>query len=285
MTILIYIHLDKKCSFEPSEVKVPSNVLFTEKRYDIGLFEFSMVDAEFELINTAKRHGTYQYFILMSAQCYPIVPVGDIYKYLLDRYPEPFIEIVAPTEHNYVRKNFKHVYILKRFKLKTYDFLKKHFSFKAYRVLRYIPGGFVFAISMVKELFTKSPKARLEKMGYPPYCGSQWWILPDGIIEQELKEYENKKLCRIVDDTFSCDETFFQTTIMKYAATNGIIVDNDKNFMNRRWFYIFDGGHPITLTNSHFEQIVASNMLFARKFDMKTEGQILDLLDEKFHSR
>lgn len=276
----IFIHLDKKSPFEPSDIQCFANVVFTEQRYDVGLFEFSMVEAEFELIRTAKLHGTYQYFILMSGQCYPICSIDSIYRYLLERYPEPFIEIVAPTETNYVKKNFKHVYILKRFKLQTYDLLKRNFSYKTYRLLRYIPGGLVLAISLIKELFCKSPIARLRKMNYPSYCGSQWWILPDVIVDRVSKEYENKEFCKIVRDTFSCDETFFQTAIMTNGESSGITIDDQNNYMNRRWFYIFDHGHPITLTKEYYEEIISSGMLFARKFDITVDSEILDLIDK-----
>ncbi|MBO5702774.1 MAG: hypothetical protein J6S71_10075 [Clostridia bacterium] len=275
----VYVHLDKKCNFEPQDIDSPTKVTFTDKRYDVGLFEFSMVDAEFELINTAKRNGDYKYFILMSGQCYPLDRIDRIVSYLDAHYPEPFIEIIAPTEHNYVKKNFKHVYILKRFKLKTYDFLKKHFSFKGYRVLRYIPGGFVFAVSTLKELFVKSPKRRLEKMGYSVYCGSQWWILPDHIIEKAESAYNDKAFCKAVSDTFSCDETFFQTVIMNHQKECGVELDSDNNFVNRKWFYIFDGGHPITLTKSQADQIKESGMLFARKFDIDVDSKVLDEID------
>jgi hypothetical protein len=274
----IFVHVDKKCSFLPSDIEHDENVHFVEKRYDVGLFEFSMVDAEIELIRTAKKHGNYHYFVLMSGQCYPLFKMDDIYAYLKSGYPEPYIEIVAPTSEHYVRRNFRHVYCLKRFKLRSYAFLKKHFSYKAFRCLRYIPGGFVFAVSRIKEWFCKSPKARLQRMGYPMYCGSQWWILPDTVIDNVLIEYDNKKFCKAVYDTFSCDETFFQTTIMKHAADNGIVLDDNGNFMNRRWFFIFDGGHPIILKKDHYQQIMSSGMLFARKFEMEADD-VLDMID------
>lgn len=274
----IFVHLDRKSSIQSSDIHVP-NVFFTKKRHDVGLFEFSMVDAEMELIQTARSHGHYDYYILMSGQCYPIKRIDNIYDYLCKKYPEPFIEIVAPTEHNYVRKNFAHVYVMKRFKLKTYAFLKKHFSYKAYRVLRYVPGGFVFAVSLIKELFVRSPKTRLDRINYPTYCGSQWWILPDRIIDRTIEFYQNKHFCKIVYDTFSCDETFFQTAIMAEKERNGIVVDDQGNYMNRRWFYIFGEGHPFTLTQKDYDQIISSEMLFARKFDTDIDARILDSLD------
>lgn len=274
----VFIHIDKKSSISPENIKA-SNVYFTSRRYDIELFEFSMVDAEMELLRRAKQQGTYGYYILMSGQCYPLMGIGKMYNYLCSHYPEPFIEIVAPTEKNYVKTNFRHVYMLKRFKLRTYAFLKRHFSYKMYRILRYIPGGFVFLVSGIKELFVKSPKTRLSRKGWPSYCGSQWWILPDPVIDRALELYRNEEFCRIVSDCFSCDETFFQTAMMIQQEENGITLDEQGNFMNRKWFFIFDHGHPIILTKEHHAQIQSSGMLFARKFDTKTDTEILDILD------
>lgn len=276
----VFVHLDKKANWEPDEVNF-SGVTFTEKRYDVSLFDFSMVNAEKELIATAKKHGDYNYFILMSGQCYPIVRIDEIYNYLCTHYPEPMIEIVAPKEDNYVKVNFEHVYILKRFKLKTYAFLKKHFSYKGYRILRYIPGGFTLLVSTIKEIFVASPKKRLKKRNQPMYCGSQWWILPDKVMDNVLPFFDDEEYCKIVSDTFSCDETFFQTAIMAHQDKNGIKTDADGNFMNRRWFYIFDGGHPILLNSDYLHQITNSGMLFARKFDTDFDDKILDQIDQK----
>ena len=275
----VYIHLDQKADWTPEEWTLP-HVVFTPHRYDVGLFEFSMVQAQEELIRTARAHGTYGYYIMMSGQCYPLMDAETLYHKICSSYPEPMIEIVAPTPTNYVTVNFKHVYILKRFKLRTYDFLKKHFSYKMYRLLRYIPGGFVWAVSAVKEWFVTSPRKRLLACGRPMYCGSQWWILPDRVIENVMPYFEDRAFCSIVYDTFSCDETFFQTAIMDKQEENGIVLDDDGNFMNRRWFFIFDGGHPVRLTKEHLGEMRESRMFFARKFDMGIDREVLDLLDD-----
>ena len=280
----IFVHLDTKADFLPEDIDAP-NVFFTDKRFDVGLFEYSMVQAEKELLDTARSHGSYSYFILMSGQCYPLADANYIYDYLCKRYPEPMIEIVAPKEDNYVKVNYEHVYILKRFKLKTYDFLKKHFSYKGYRILRYIPGGFTFAVSCIKELFVTSPKKRLQKLGLPMYCGSQWWILPDKVIDNVMPFFEDERFCKIVYDTFSCDESFFQTAIMANKDKNGITLDDNGNYMNRRWYYIFNGGHPILLNAEHIPEMLSSNMLFARKFDANVDSVALDLLDSKIGSQ
>jgi len=280
----IFIHVDKKAPFSPDELDIPENVFFVPKRHDACLFEFSLVEAEFELIRAAKKQDSYKYFVLVSGQCYPLQNMEKIHNFLEESYPKPFIDIIAPTETNYVKKVFQHVYILKRFKLKTYAFLKKHFSFRMYRVLRYIPGGFVFLISTIKELFCKSPNARLKEMGYLNCCGAQWWMLPDNIIDLMLQERRNEPFCRAISDAFGCDETFFQTAIMKHKEECGIELDEQGNYLERRWFHVFDGGHPIILTKEHYDQLIHSEMLFARKFDVNVDQVILDMLDKNMES-
>ena len=274
----IFVHLDKKASFS-KDALADTGVIFTENQLDVGLFEFSMVEAEKELIHTAKNHGKYDYFVLLSGQCYPLVSMESLVKTLQEQYPKPLIEIVAPTQTNYVKKNFRHVTAMKRFKLQTYAFLKKHFSYKGYRALRYIPGGFTWVMSGIKELFVGSPKARLDKMGIATYCGSQWWILPDTVIDRMEKFFTDKAFCRIVSDCFSSDETFFQTAIMAQQEENGVCLDENGNYMQGQWFFIFDGGHPILLNQEYFAQITQSGMLFARKFDTDYDTQILDSID------
>lgn len=275
----IFIHLDAKCEFSPSDIHAP-NAVFTEKRYDVGLFEFSMVDAQMELIRTARLHGNYSYYLLMSGQCYPVWKIEDIYDFLCAKYPYPFIEIITPGKEPRFRKIFKHSYLLKRFKLESYSLLKKRFPAAVFSVLRYIPGGFVQLVSQCQELFLRSPEHRLQQMGIQPFFGPQWWALPDTVMDHIQNMYQNKKYVKAISDCFSCDETFFQTAIMMEKELAGIVLNEEGRWRSFLWFQIFDGGHPTILTSQEYDRILASEKPFARKFDMGTDTHILDLLDQ-----
>ena len=283
----IFIHIDKKCTFDKNAILDDTNsknVIFTKNRYSVGLYQFSMVEAEKELIRTAAEHGDYQYFVLLSGQCYPIKSIDYICNFLEKSYPKPFIEIISQKDGNYVKENFKEVYINKKFKLKTYDFLKKHFSYKGYRVLRFVPGGIAKLNSCIKQLAAGSPQKRLAKMGIEGYCGSQWWILPDTAIEHMLKMLDDKRFCSVISDVYSCDETFFQTSIMMNSAEFGIELDKDNNYRNKMWYFVFNNGsHPFVLTEKDFNMLISSDMLFARKFDADSDRKILDMLDSEVH--
>lgn len=240
-----------------------------------------MVEAELELINLAKSKGGYDYYVMLSGQCYPVCGVSAIVSMLEKRYPEPFIEIVSPKKDNYVRVNYSRVYINKRFILKSYGFLKKHLPYKLFRALRFIPGGIARINSLCKELVCKSPVKRLEKMGMTGYCGSQWWILPDKVIDAIASVAEDASYRSVMRDVYSCDESFFQTAVMAGSAADMISPDDNGDFRNSVWFFDFvDGSHPRLLIKDDYDRIVSSGKLFARKFDMEADGEILDLLDK-----
>ena len=275
----VFIHLDKKCTFTPESVN--ERAVFTEKRFDIGLYEFAMVEAELELIKTAKKHGNYGYYVVISAQCMPTRKIEEICSFFEEKYPEPFIEIVSQKPDNYVRINYSRVYINKRFIMKSYGFLKKKFPYKVFRLLRYIPGGIARLNSGIKELFVKSPKKRLEKMGITGYCGSQWWALPDKIADEMCRLGNDKAFCSAISDVYSCDESFFQTAVMATDSRELVTLDENGDFRNSLWFYDFvDGSHPRFLTSEDFEAIKASGKLFARKVDTDVDEKIFELLEK-----
>ena len=274
----IYVHLDKKSSLSPADFQ-SSDVQFTEERIDISLFDFSMVDAEVELLRTASSRGKYGYYILLSGQDYPLRHIDNIYDYLCSSYPKPLIEVISPEVVTKFAIQFQYPHILKRFRTNSEAFLKKHLPTKSTYPYKYIPEGIVRAVTMINGLFVKSPKKRLKAMGISPYFGPQWWILPDIVIDEMLHMYENKDFCSCMKYCFSCDETFFQTAIMVHADRFGIKLDDKGYYRNKKTFTIFSHGHPILLRQEHYNQLISSSMLFARKFDAQVDSEIMDMLD------
>ena len=275
----IYIHLDKKSALSPEDFQ-GYNVRFTEKRWDITLFDFSMVDAEMELIRTAQARESYSYYILLSGQCYPLRHVDDIYNYLCNSYPKPLLEVISPEIVTKFARQFQYPHVMKKFRVVSEAFLKKHLPTKSIYPYKYIPEGIVFAATIIKSVFVRSPKQRLKAMGIDPYFGPQWWILPDQAIDEICTLYTNRDFCDCMRDCFSCDETFFQTAIMTSADQFGIVLNEKGYYLNKKWFTIFEHGHPLLLTQKHFDQLVSSKMLFARKFDLNRDAEILDMIDK-----
>ena len=84
----------------------------------------------------------------------------------------------------------------------------------------------------------------------------------------------NKKLKRFIRFTWGPDEFVIPTLVMNSKYSDTVINDN---------FYYIDwsngGSNPKTLTVDDFERIISSGKMLARKFDIRQDRVILDLLD------
>jgi|GEM_PF-5248031 len=80
----------------------------------------------------------------------------------------------------------------------------------------------------LERLFWGTPYERVEKYGFKLYGGSQWWILPDEVI-QYINDIRLKKPKFIKEymRTWTLDETFFQTMAMNSPLANEILIDNE----------------------------------------------------------
>jgi hypothetical protein len=105
-----------------------------------------------------------------------------------------------------------------------------------------------------------------------PYGGSTWWLLPKRFVEYILEYVSNHP--RIVDFyryANISDEMFFQTIIMNSSLRSEVVVDTKR---------IGTCGIDI-IKAERLDDIMRSDKLFARKFDIHVDTQILDLIDKE----
>ena len=113
--------------------------------------------------------------------------------------------------------------------------------------------------------------------GVTPYIGNQWMILSRKFCEYICYSPEVKRFKRFYRHTFISDEGFFQTVIMNtsYKAT---IVNDDK----RTIVWVPMGTiklRPRDFTSKDAEFLLASQGLFARKFDETVDAGIFSILE------
>ena len=125
------------------------NVYFTEKRHNVTLFDFSMVEAEMELIYTAMNREHYQYFILLSGQCYPLLSGDKIFEYLVKSYPEPFIEVISPEIVKKFDRQFRYTHVMKKFRTNSFSFISSQRKGKSIYPYKYIPEGIVYIATVI----------------------------------------------------------------------------------------------------------------------------------------
>jgi hypothetical protein len=111
-----------------------------------------------------------------------------------------------------------------------------------------------------------------------PYGGSAFFCLPKQQVNY-VTEYldENPSVKKFFKHTGLIDEIFFQTILMNSPFRPQVNNDN-KRYID--WSKSKDG-HPKFLTSADLEAIIKSDKLFARKFSLTVDKDILDLIDQK----
>ena len=98
------------------------------------------------------------------------------------------------------------------------------------------------------------------------YKGSNWFSITDEFLSHILSREE--EINKLIKFSLCADESFIQTIIMdspfKYslAGTNMRLID-------------WNRGEPYTFQTDDFNELVNSEMLFARKFDENTDFKVV----------
>ncbi|MDT2021257.1 beta-1,6-N-acetylglucosaminyltransferase [Methylocella sp. CPCC 101449] len=113
--------------------------------------------------------------------------------------------------------------------------------------------------------------------GVTPYISNQWMIVSRAFCEFVCHSPEVDRYKQFYRNTFISDEGFFQTVMMNTSA-HGQIINDDLRTID----WVPDGDiklRPRTLTADDAEQLIASENLFARKFDIGVDDVVLDILE------
>jgi len=219
------------------------NMLYTWKRGG-AWGGFGNVEGPLDAM-TYCRGFDYDYFINLSGQCYPIKPM-DVIKEELRKRNVAYMENFRLPSKAWEGENGG----LDR--INCFHVRLLNLSIRIPRLNKALPYG-------------------LE-----PYGGSYWFCLPKRFVDYVLDYVSNHpaimrfyRHCRIPE------EMFFQTIIMN-SPLKSDVVNDDKRYI--RWQ---KKPSPEILTQEDFNEIMRSDKLFARKFDINVDKTILDLIDRE----
>jgi hypothetical protein len=120
----------------------------------------------------------------------------------------------------------------------------------------------------------RSPFRRPFPAGLRPYGGGAYWCLSRACIEYVARFVADRPdvvaFFRSVDIP---DELFFQTIVLNSELRDTVVNDN------LRYIDWTRGKRPAILKSDDFEALRASPKLFARKFDVEQDKNVLDLVD------
>ncbi|GHT02652.1 glycosyl transferase [Bacteroidia bacterium] len=248
----IYVHIDKR-----SSVKIQNTArVFVYKKYRAYWGSFNQIMVTLFLLKEAYKKK-YNRYVLISGQDLPLKTNGEIeaffdnnnYEYIdIGKIPRsdglalPTINRVTHYYANIITENRKSIILQ--------------------------------IIFIMEKILMKILKAR--PIDYEFYGGANWMNLTHNCVRKIFLYLEkDKKYIRRYKWTRCADEIFYQTVI---NTLDGLNVKND---CLRYIDWLGGGDHPSTLREEDYAKIMASNALFARKFDIEVDKNIVELIYKK----
>ena len=259
------------------------NVFLTTIRFHGELDSRSLVDIPLLMIKEGKEKAkqlnhVIHYYILLSGQDYPIKSIKYIENKLNIYYPKPFIDCTPYNKNNWLYHKFSVNSTLVNF--------RKMILSKPKSIRRKIYRGLYVALHLFFIITNNTTKDKLHNISI--FGGSEWWILPDFIIDYIQNDYNinNKNVQLLLNATLTPDETFFQTEVMN-SPFSSLVTVNHPNMVSQNsktYSYFSDDnkpfkGHPYIITEKIINKIVNSDFWFARKFDITIDSKVLEIID------
>lgn len=245
------------------------NVYFS-KRKKCYWGDRSLVEASIECLKTAyKNEIAFDYAVLISGQHYPLKQNEEIEKYLIKADKNNFINYhELPSNEIWVNEGGGIDRII-------YYHFNKH-SRKRISYKKIINRG--FSVVLKKIGVKRKPPIDIKKF----YGGSQWWCLTNECCAYILNSIEKRPdIFRYFKYVHVPDEMFFQTILLNSRYKNKTVNDN----LTYIDWGIEPGASPLTLDESHYNELSQSSDLWARKFDLVKSERLIKLLDYQFNSK
>ena len=254
----IFIHVDAKVKdveFEHfKSLTKYSTVTFTDKRESIKWGSFDMVKAEFDLLEKVfESDEEYDYVHLISGVDLPIKSNDEIHSFFDKNEGKEFIHFTS-NKLNQTELDRVRAYHFALGRRNYFNRLITKLESKSARL---------FGINRIKNLDVQK--------------GGQWFSITSDYAKYILSQKEF--IYKQFNHTFIPDEFFVQTLLINSKFKDNLYqpVINNSSLMNMH-LADWDRGSPYIWKRDDFEELKASPCMFARKFDMNVDSEIVDLV-------
>jgi hypothetical protein len=259
----IYVHIDAKVSgfdFERfAGVAKHSRVVFTPERIDVTWGDYSQVRCEMLLLKTAidgeNAEKPYDYYHLLSGADLPIKSNDGIHAFFDENAGKEFIHHTSDTvnERDAARIRYYHFFRHRR-----------NFFNKLLGQLLLIPQK-------------TAQFSRLPSNDFTVRKGSNWFSITGDFAHYIVANSDRYDF--MFRNSYCGDEVFVQTVAAnsEYAGRLFMPQCNDDHFACAR-LIDWERGNPYIWRTEDFDLIKSSPCMFARKFDLSVDSNIVDLI-------
>ncbi|MBD3627952.1 beta-1,6-N-acetylglucosaminyltransferase [Cyclobacterium sp.] len=286
-----YVHVDLKSTISPFKdaLRKFSNLyLLTEgQRESCNWGGMGIVNATLTMLKLVEKSGKEGYVVLLSGQDYPVKSRDYIATYFKNNFGNDFISCFPIPATQWSKGGMDRI---NRYKIdlseKKGDYVqlpsinsKEFYRFECLKKLVK-----VVARKKIKEL-----PVLLHKKSFPsylkPFGGDTWWALKTETISKILVyiQYHSDLLTFMAYSNLP-DEMLFQSLVLE------INKDNSDNIKNSLTYANWSGGDepsPQTFSTKDIPRLkdLSPDILFARKFDINPNPELLDRIEEEVWTR
>ena len=281
----IFILFDKKATItekqknELIQIVSKSSAFFT-REIPIYWGDYSLIEAELELFETAAKQEQYSMYHLLSGVDLPLDTAENIYNFFNSRKEYNFLTMVS--EELYIRNK-----VYERVAFKT---MLPHLT------VRTVNNNFLRSVLKIYRKFEVELQRIFKidcfkKFNLELRYASNWCSLNKNAVDILLEE--KKLIASIFKNSKVNDELFIPTILQKHQLLNSVYSiepTNDKptDFQgNLRYINWWDGSpHTWTSSSHDIEQLKYGKKLghlFSRKFDLEKYPEMTELLEKIIH--
>ena len=249
----IYVHVDKKLKeFTPEKYKKiikKGNLFILPKRINIKWGGFTQIECELELLKEATKRN-HSYYHLISGADMPLKNQNDIYNFFENHYGMQFIHFDEKELRNEYRNRINKYYL---FTGKKKSIIKKIIN-KLFLLLQFKKNRIDNNIVLGK--------------------GANWFTITDKLANYVLS-YE-KEIRKMYKYTLTADEMFLQTLVLNSEFKEKLYNQKfNDDYSSILYCIDWKRGNPYVYKEEDFNELMNSKMLFARKFDINIDKNII----------
>ncbi|NHE55601.1 beta-1,6-N-acetylglucosaminyltransferase [Cyclobacterium plantarum] len=283
-----YVHVDLKAKLSPFKDALrefPNLYMLPEnQRETCNWGGIGIVKATFTMLKLVDQRGKKGYAVLLSGQDYPIKSIDYIDSFFQSNEGKDFISWFSLPTTIWARGGMDR---LNWYKIDLSDnrgdfvqlpsiHAKEFYSFDSFKKLvKSISRGKIKELQVL--LYKKSFPAYLK-----PYGGDTWWALNTETISKILTFIQDHPdLLKYLADSLLPDEMLFQSLVLELNKENLGQIHDCLTYVN--WSGSIDDPSPQTFTTEDIPRLrdLSPNFLFARKFDIISNPQLLDSIEQE----
>lgn len=246
----IYLHIDAKVKSVPSFGSDNPHLFLLAHRVDTRWGDFSQIETEYVLLETALNHGGYAYYHILSGTHFPLMPIHRILRFFDSEEGRIiFHDLCVSTAYQ------------EWFKLRSFNILTRHYGYGAPSVRRFCQMMNRFGHSIQKTLRIE----RNKRISF--HKASNWASFPEDAVRLLIDK--KPQVIKVFRYTF-CGDEYFAPTILMDSDLKERIINYDNYLMLE-----MGEANPRVFRISDYDKLAGSGFLFARKFD----DDNLDLVD------